>query len=94
MKPRTKRNILAAAVASFVVAGAMSAMPGTAVAAEAGKVECHGVNSCKGTGKCGGKGHGCAGKNDCKGKGWVSKTDKECKDAGGTTKSEDPKKKT
>jgi hypothetical protein len=50
------------------------------------KGECHGINACKGTGDCGGKGHECAGKNECKGKGWVKKTEKECKEVKGTFK--------
>jgi len=40
--------------------------------------ECHGVNSCKGTGECGGKGHTCAGKNSCKGKGWLKLSKADC----------------
>ena len=43
------------------------------------KGECSGVNSCKGTGECGGKGHACAGKNECKGQGWMSTTEADCK---------------
>ena len=43
-------------------------------AKEEAKGECHGVNSCKGQGECGGPGHGCSGKNECKGKGWLKKT--------------------
>ena len=50
------------------------------------KGECHGVNGCKGTGSCGGEGHGCAGKNACKGKGWVPMAEKECKEKGGEFK--------
>jgi hypothetical protein len=48
--------------------------------------ECHGVNSCKGTGDCGGKGHSCAGKNECKGKGWKKMSEKDCNGKGGTFK--------
>lgn len=40
--------------------------------------ECHGINSCKGQGACGGKGHSCAGKNSCKGKGWVELSKSDC----------------
>ena len=49
--------------------------------------KCHGVNSCKGTGACGGKNHSCAGYNTCKGKGWLKMTKKECKKKGGTFES-------
>lgn len=58
-------------------------------------VMCHGVNSCKGHGQCGGKvdacsgANGCdatiscAGKNSCKGKGLKKMSKKECLDKGG-----------
>ena len=48
--------------------------------------ECHGVNSCKGKGDCGGKGHSCAGKNSCKGQGWVKMTKEKCEEAHGKFK--------
>lgn len=48
--------------------------------------QCHGINSCKGTGACGGKNHSCAGQNSCKGKGWLKKTEGDCKDLDGTFK--------
>ena len=51
----------------MAIAGAVTA-PATALAADDA---CYGVNKCKGTGACGGKGHGCAGKNACKGAGWL-----------------------
>jgi len=50
--------------------------------------ECHGINSCKGAGACGGKGHSCAGKNSCKGKGWLKLTKAECLEKGGEFKAE------
>ena len=50
------------------------------------KGECSGVNSCKGTGACQGKGHSCAGENACKGQGWLKLTEKECADKGGEFK--------
>ena len=48
--------------------------------------QCVGVNSCKGTGECGGKTHGCAGKNACKGKGWVKMSKEDCMSKGGEYK--------
>ncbi len=48
--------------------------------------ECHGVNSCKGQGACGGAGHSCAGHNECKGKGWLKMSEAACSEAGGTYK--------
>lgn len=50
--------------------------------------ECHGVNSCKHNGECGGKEHQCAGKNSCKGKGWKKMTEAQCKDAKGKFKAD------
>ena len=46
--------------------------------------ECHGVNTCKGTGACHGAGNTCAGKNACKGKGWTKATKAECDKQGGS----------
>jgi len=63
----SKKLILGAAMAGMV-AGALSA-PKVALAAGD---KCYGVNKCKGTGACGGKGHSCHGKNECKGQGWLA----------------------
>lgn len=52
------------------------------------KGECHGVNSCKGKGECGGPKWDCAGNNECKGQGWITKTSAECKKLGGKFKAE------
>ncbi|MBW2493821.1 MAG: hypothetical protein JRE43_03640 [Deltaproteobacteria bacterium] len=65
--------LLASAAAGLLT---LAAPVGTATAADAEKVNCYGVNKCKGTGDCGGKGHSCAGENSCKGKGYL-KMDKE-----------------
>jgi len=48
--------------------------------------ECQGMNSCKGTGACGGKGHSCAGQNKCKGQGWLKLSKKDCLAKNGTFK--------
>ncbi len=50
--------------------------------------ECHGINSCKGTGDCGGKGYSCAGKNACKGQGWLKLKKAECEKKGGKFKAD------
>ena len=65
--------MLASAVAGLLT---LAAPAGTATAADAEKVNCYGVNKCKGVGDCGGKGHSCAGENACKGQGYL-KIDKE-----------------
>jgi hypothetical protein len=45
--------------------------------------QCHGVNSCKGTGACNTATNSCAGKNSCKGQGWVKSTKADCDAKGG-----------
>lgn len=68
---KTNTLVLASAVAGLLAMNAFGA-PSTAKAGEKeGKVHCYGVNKCKGTGACGGKGHSCAGQNACKGKGFL-----------------------
>ena len=54
---------------SSALALPLALSPQTAQAGE--KVACYGVNKCKGTGACGGKGHSCAGENACKGQGYL-----------------------
>jgi len=79
----TKRNtVLMAAVAGLLTAGALGAVS-TAHAADADKVKCYGINSCKGKGGCAGGGHGCAGKNACKGQGFVETSKDDCAKQGG-----------
>ena len=78
-----------------MIAGLVGAGPAMAdhhTGAKDGKVECHGGNSCKGKGECGGPNHSCAGLNTCKGQGYVVTESKEaCLKLGG--KLEAPKKK-
>ena len=73
--------------AAMATAAAMLFTAGFAtvsVAADAAKMHCSGVNSCKGTSECKSAKNSCKGMNSCKGQGWVSKTKAECKDAKGT----------
>ena len=86
MKTKMKGAIIAAAVASLFVARGALADHHEGEAKEAKKVHCHGVNECKGHGKCGTATHDCAGKNACKGKGWISLSSDECKSRGGEVK--------
>ena len=51
------------------------------------KVECHGVNACKGKSECMTPANECAGQNACKGKGFVKTTPAECQARGGVAKS-------
>ena len=55
-----------------LMAAASSATSATAFAAEGEAVPCYGINGCKGTGDCGGKGYSCHGKNACKGTGFIN----------------------
>jgi uncharacterized membrane protein len=72
----TRRTVLLAAAAAGLLS--LSATVGTATLAHAEDVECYGVNKCKGTGECGGKGHGCAGNNECAGQGWIRLDKEKC----------------
>lgn len=65
---RTRRVLLAAMAGMLATASLGS----SAIAEEADKVHCYGINKCKGTGDCSGKGHKCAGQNACKGQGHVN----------------------
>ncbi len=73
--------LLASAVTGLLTLGVPI---GTAMAEDAETVHCYGVNKCKGTGDCGGKGHSCAGENACKGQGYLDIDQETClKIAGG-----------
>jgi len=86
----TKRKLMTgAAVAGLALAISACSSTNKASTASAGSDvtgECHGINSCKGTGECGGKGHSCAGKNSCKGAGWLKLSKRQCDAKGGTFK--------
>ncbi len=90
----TKGILTKAAFSGLLAAGALSvslhARGADAPASNTNAVEgeCHGVNSCKGKGDCGGKGHGCAGKNSCKGKGWLKMSKEKCEAAHGKFKAD------
>ena len=85
-----KNIILTAAMAGLMLSACASTSTSDVPASAEG--ECHGVNSCKGKGECGGMmsmlsgGNSCAGKNSCKGKGWVKLTKSECDSKSGTFK--------
>ena len=68
-----KQSLIAASVAGLVAASVM--MAGSVQAEHQGEgsggVPCYGINKCKGTGDCGGKGYSCAGKNECAGQGFI-----------------------
>ena len=69
---KNKRTLVAASVAGLLAAAGLASLHQSAQAAdEADHVPCYGINKCKGTGECGGKGHSCSGKNECKGQGFL-----------------------
>ena len=79
MDGKTQRALVAASVAGLVAAAGLISLGRTAQAAEeAAKLPCYGINKCKGTGECGGKGHGCAGKNECAGQGYLKMSSEKC----------------
>ena len=75
---KTNALLMKAAIAGFVGAAALAAVPAHA-AGETDKGHCMGANACKGKGGCKQVGkNDCAGKNGCKGKGFVENTKAEC----------------
>ena len=71
---------IAAAAASLFL-GSMTGAP-LAHAQEA-KVQCAGVNSCKGKSECSTAKNACKGQNACKGEGWLAMSEKQCLAKGG-----------
>lgn len=71
---------LAAAAAGLFLAGTVGVSAADKTEA---KVQCAGVNSCKGKSECSSAKNGCGGKNACKGQGWMSMSEKQCLEKGG-----------
>ena len=71
--------VLAAAALSF----AMTGLAPAPAQAHDGKVQCLGVNSCKGQSECKTANSSCKGLNSCKGHGFLTMTKAKCKAAGG-----------
>ena len=71
MNNTKKSKMIAASVAGLLAMGTM-AVAAHAEGTPAAAVPCYGINACKGTGDCGGKGYSCAGKNACKGAGFIN----------------------
>ena len=78
-----KKMLLAASVAGLMTVAASAADTMMSPAAES--VPCYGINACKGTGDCGGKGSSCAGKNACKGQGFIKLAADTCSRINGGT---------
>ena len=73
---KSRRLLMASLASALAIPVAMS--PSTAQAQEAAEAHCYGVNKCKGTGDCGGKGHSCAGQNSCKRVGYIDMDKDTC----------------
>ncbi len=82
-KSMNKGTLLLASAAAGLLT--VAATLGTPSQAQAEEVKCYGVNKCKGTGACGGKGHSCSGHNECAGKGWTKVSKDDCTAKGGST---------
>jgi uncharacterized membrane protein len=83
MTPSKTAVSFAAAAALIALSGASISSPAMAKSAVA-KVQCFGVNSCKGQSDCKSGNHDCKGQNDCKGQGFKAETAKMCKADGGS----------
>ncbi len=82
------KSVLIAAAVTGLMMSACSTTPTNSSASSTATGECHGVNSCKAQGECGGAGHSCAGKNSCKGQGWVKLSKADCDKKDGKFKAE------
>ena len=79
MKNKFIGAITAAAAIAFVTAPVTSSI----ALAKSHKVECSGVNACKGKGSCKTSSNACKGQNACKGKGIEMMSAKKCAKHGG-----------
>ena len=80
-------KISACSTTALAVTAISLALAGTITPATAatGKVQCLGVNSCKGKSDCHSPKNTCQGMNSCKGQGWsFVESAKACEAAGGT----------
>lgn len=82
-KRRTINALSGAAIAAAAAGMFLTANIGTAFADEM-KVQCTGVNACKGKGECKGAKNACKGENACKGQGHVGMSKADCEKKGGT----------
>jgi hypothetical protein len=74
MNSRKMSSVALAAAAAMVFS--MAAV--TNASADEAKVQCQGVNSCKGKSACKSANNSCKGQNSCKGKGFLEMTQAQC----------------
>lgn len=75
---KIKKNAMVAASIAGLIAAANLAVSTPAQAATGELENCYGINACKGTGACGGKGSSCHGSNACKGTGFIQVAKGSC----------------
>ena len=78
MERSRTRLLLVASLAGALILPVVALGAGDRAKSSTEKVHCYGVNKCKGTGDCGGKGHSCANQNGCKRLGSVEMDKETC----------------
>jgi hypothetical protein len=78
MRLKNTSGVTAATAAALLFGTVFS---GSAFASDEAKIQCTGVNACKGQSACKSATNACKGQNSCKGKGFLEMTRKECDDA-------------
>lgn len=77
-------KILSGIALATTAAGLFAAATLPAVAAKhEGKVQCLGINACKGKSDCATPSNACKGMNQCKGQGMTETSAKDCQEKGG-----------
>ncbi len=80
-----KRKLIKLALATAALSLAATPLMSTTAYAHVNKVNCYGVNSCKGHSTCKTAKNACKGQNTCKGQGVVKMSEKKCEKLGGST---------
>lgn len=83
---------LAAAAASLLLSGTVTAGEAAAAKPTDATIKCAGINSCKGKTACSSATNECKGKNSCKGKGFLKVSKEDCVTKKGTELLEEKKK--
>ena len=78
---KTKTTILAATAGALFLAGSAGIVLAGSHSAHEAKIQCEGVNECKGQSSCKTLFSSCSGHNGCKGKGFLMLTPEECEAA-------------
>ncbi len=81
-----KAGKLTGFVLATAAAGMFAMTAAAPVAAQAAKVKCEGVNSCKGQGDCKGAKNSCKGQAQCKGQGFKEMSEADCDKAKASAK--------